>query len=43
MEKKRVKQITENVSKFTYEKNDKYISVTEWANGDGIDKITMVS
>jgi hypothetical protein len=37
MEKKRVKQIIEDISKFTYEKSDKYISVTEWANGDGVD------
>lgn len=39
VEIKKVKQITENLSKFSYYKDDdnKYITVTEWANNEGID------
>lgn len=36
---KKVKQITEDLSKFSYYENAKnqYITVTEWANGEGVD------
>lgn len=36
---KKVKQITENLSKFSYctDNANKYITVTEWANDEGID------
>lgn len=40
VEIKKVKQITENLSKFSYYENadeSKYITITEWANGEGID------
>lgn len=37
MDKQKVKQVTERLSKFTYNKKDDYITVTEWANGEGVD------
>lgn len=39
MEKNKVKSISDNLSKYSYydSDKDKYITVTEWANGEGWD------
>lgn len=39
MEKKKVKTISDNLSKYSYfdSDKDKYITITEWANGEGWD------
>lgn len=37
MEKNKVKQVTDNLSKYNYSNKDSYITVTEWANEDGVD------
>ena len=38
METTKVNQITDNLKKYTYSgKDSDYITITEWANGDGYD------
>lgn len=38
MERKNLKSVSDNLSKYSYvAKEDDYIAVTEWANGEGWD------
>lgn len=37
MDKNKVKQVTDNLNKYIYNDKDSYITVTEWANEEGVD------
>lgn len=37
MDKNKVKQVTDNLNKYVYNDKDSYITVTEWANEEGVD------